>query len=476
MTTLAAVDLGASSGRVVAGICTPTGMELREVHRFAHHPRRDGAGTLRWDLAGLSDGILAGLQRLARTFGTPASIGVDTWAVDYGLLDAEGRLVDDPVSYRDDSVGAAHAELLAVVGAEELWAVTGVATQPFNTIGRLMADERNGRLDQASSILLLPDLLGHWLTGVAGTETTNASTTGLFDVAKRRWAQALADRVAVDLTLFPPLRKPGRVLGRLRRSLLRDVGSPQVVTVASHDTASAVAAVPAAHGPVAFAATGTWSLVGLELATPVLSAQARTAGFTNELGCGDHIRFLRNVTGFWVLQQYVEEMRAVSPTVTVERLLAEAAELPDDQATFDIDDPSLASPGPMTERITAALRARDAAVPSRPAALARCIVASMASGISRALHDAVRLTGVTPRQLHLVGGGAQVPLLCQLVADTAGLPVVAGPVEATAWGNLLVQGQALDLIPDGLDAARAVVRAQCTPRTFVPARRVTGAR
>ncbi|MDQ1698083.1 MAG: rhamnulokinase [Frankiaceae bacterium] len=474
MTVLAAVDLGASSGRVVAGLVGNDGVDLHEVHRFPNQPARDPGGTLRWDIGSLYADVCTGLRKVVDRFGHPATIGIDSWAVDYALLDVDGTLLADPVHYRDERNRDAQSELLSRVTGAELFARTGIAQQPFNTLGRLDADRRRGLLDRAARVVLIPDLIGYWLTGRLGTELTNASTTQLLDVRTATWDTELAAHVGVDLELFAPLRRAGEPLGRVRDSstLFDTDHPPRVVTVASHDTASAVAAVPATDAPLAFVATGTWSLVGLELDEPVITADARTTGFTNELGVEDRIRFLRNVNGFWLIQQYLHELREQDPTLTHEQLLAAAADEPADAAVFDVDSPLFAAPGPMSQRVREACRSRGSVPPQSPPAMTRCILSSMATGIADALADGSRLSGVRPDEVHLVGGGARSALFCQLVADTVGLPLTAGPVEATAWGNVLVQAQALGLHGPGLPALRAVVRRHAEPTRYLPRERV----
>jgi rhamnulokinase len=470
VTVLAAVDLGASSGRVVAGLVSDDGIELHEVHRFPNQPVRDPAGTLRWDIAGLYADVCTGLRMLAARFGSPASIGIDSWAVDYALLDHEGDLLADPVHYRDERNRKAQSDLLDVISGEELFARTGIAPQPFNTIVQLYADKCSGQLDRAARVVLIPDLIGYWLTGTLGTELTNASTTQLLDVRTGRWDEDLAARAGVDLELFPPLRAPGQALGHVRdcSTVLGTDQSPQVITVASHDTASAVAAVPATGTPLAFIATGTWSLVGLELDTPVATADAQESGFTNELGVEHRVCFLRNVNGFWLIQQYLEELRQQNPALTHEQLLAAAADEPADDVVFDVGSPVFAAPGPMTERVRDACRSGGTGPPQSPPAVARCILSSMATGISHALADGTRLSGTRPDEVHLVGGGARSALFCRLVTDAVDLPLTAGPVEAAAWGNMLLQAQTLGLHAPGLPALRAAVRRHAAPAHYLP--------
>jgi rhamnulokinase len=454
MSTFAAVDLGASSGRVMVGRVTAgDGLEMAEAHRFANRPVRVD-GTLYWDILALYQGVLDGLAKA----GPVDAVGIDSWAVDYGLLDGDGRLLGNPVHYRDGRTEPVIEDVLARVGRETHYAETGIQFLPFNTVFQLAADPRARIAERA---LLVPDLLCYWLTGVAGTELTNASTTALLDPRARRWSTEVAGRAGVDVGLFPPLRAPGDPAGVLREDV---AGSPApVYAVGSHDTASAVAGVPAEHENFAYISSGTWSLVGLELEAPVLSADSRTANFTNEVGIDGTIRFLRNVTGLWLLQ----ECQRIWGLDDVGALLAQAATLPR-AAVVDANDPRFLPPGDMPARIAAACAETGQPVPATPAEFTRCVLDSLADAYRQAIEDAVRLSGRRVEAVHVVGGGARNELLCQLTADACGLPVVAGPVEATALGNVLVQARAHGALGGDRWAMRALVRDSQPLRTYLP--------
>lgn len=303
----AAVDLGASSGRVMVGRVGPGTLALAEAHRFPNRPVRLPEG-LRWDVLGLYAGVLDGLRAAGATAGGRiASVGIDSWAVDYGLLDADGALLGHPVHYRDGRTEGVAEKVWASMPAAELYAATGLQYAPFNTLYQLVAAQGSAQLASARRLLLIPDLISYWLTGEQGTELTNASTTQLIDPRTGDWASTVAERLGVDLGLLPPLRRPGDPAGQLLPEVLEETGltGPVPVTaVGSHDTASAVAAVPAAPGErFAYICTGTWSLAGLELDAPVLSEASRTANFTNELGLDGTVRHLRNIMGLWLLQE-----------------------------------------------------------------------------------------------------------------------------------------------------------------------------
>jgi rhamnulokinase len=442
MKRFAAVDLGAGSGRVIVGEVEDGSVELHEVHRFPNRPVKVG-GTLHWDVLGLYREVVDGLLEAGPLDG----IGVDSWAVDYGLLDEDGALLGNPVHYRDERTASAVRRALVALPAERHYAATGIQFQPFNTAFQLVAD-RMACL--ATGALLIPDLIGYWLTGRAGTEITNASTTALLDPRTRTWSTEVADALGVDTGLFAPLREPGSVIG----DVLPGIGLAQrvpVYAVGSHDTASAVVAVPARDANFAYISCGTWSLVGVELDAPVLTEESRAANFTNESGVDGTIRYLRNVMGLWLLQECHREWG----TTDQGALLAEAAALPA-AAVVDATDSRFLAPGGMPGRIVAACEETGQVVPRSRAEIVRCVLDSLAVAHRDAVADAARLSGRRVDVVHVVGGGALNAVLCQLTADACGLPVEAGPVEASALGNVLVQARAAGCLDGDL---RKIVRA-----------------
>ncbi|MFF7898697.1 rhamnulokinase family protein [Streptomyces sp. NPDC088817] len=450
----AAVDLGASSGRVMVGRVGRDRLELTEAHRFPNRPVRLPEG-LRWDVLALYAGVLDGL----RAAGPVDSVGIDGWAVDYGLLDADGALLGNPVHYRDARTEGVARTVWATVPAAELYAATGIQYAPFNTLYQLTASRLSPQLAAARRLLLIPDLLTYWLTGEQGTELTNASTTQLVDPRTRDWSYEVAARLGVDLDLFAPLRRPGDPAGVLRPEVLRETGlrGPVPVTaVASHDTASAVAAVPASGERFAYICTGTWSLAGLELDAPVLTEDSRAANFTNELGLDGTVRHLRNIMGLWLLQ---ECLRAWGEP-DLDGLLREAAEVPALRSVVDAGDTVFLAPDRMPQRIAAACGASGQPVPGSPAEITRCVLDSLALAHRRAVAEAQRLADHPVDVVHLVGGGARNALLCRLTADACGLPVVAGPAEAAALGNVLVQARAHGLVGDRAGMRALLARTQ----------------
>jgi rhamnulokinase len=450
---VAAVDLGASSGRVMAFDIAPGQASFTEIHRFPNGPVRLG-DTLHWDVLGLYRGVLDGLRAAGPRLD---AVGIDSWAVDHGLLDATGALLGNPVHYRDRRTDGVPHAVHARVPAAELYRVTGLQVLPFNTVYQLAAARGTPQMEAARRMLLIPDLLAHWLTGAQVSEVTNASTTGLLDARTRTWAAELTARLDVSDGLLTPLVEPGTVVGALREHVLAETGLTgpvPVVAVGSHDTASAVVGVPAATRNFAYVATGTWSLVGVELDAPVLTEASRAANFSNELGVDGTVRYLRNVMGLWLLQECLREWG--DPDLTA--LLDAAAAEPALAAVVDAGDPAFIPPGDMPARIRDACARTGQPPPSTRAAIVRCVVDSLALAHQRAVRQAADLSGRQVDVVHVVGGGARNRLLCQLTADACGLPVVAGPVEAAAYGNALVQARALGALSGGLPELRAVVR------------------
>ncbi|GAA4146982.1 rhamnulokinase family protein [Actinomadura keratinilytica] len=457
----AAVDFGASSGRVMAARVGPGTLELAELRRFPNRPVRV-AGTLHWDILGLYGNVLDGLRAAPSGL---VSVGIDSWAVDYGLLDERGALLGNPVHYRDARTDGVMERVRAELGDDHLYQVSGLQFLPFNTVYQLVAESAEV-LKRARTLLLIPDLVGYWLTGRIGAERTNASTTGLLDVRTGAWSRPLLDRLGLPAELLPDLREPGDAVGTLRADVAEETGlraDLPVTAVASHDTASAVAAVPASGERFGYISCGTWSLVGVELPEPVLTEASREANFTNEGGVDGTVRYLRNVMGLWPLQECLRAWD--SPDLPA--LLAEAARVPALRSLIDPDDPEFLPPGGMPERIAAHCRRRGMPEPGTRAETVRCVLDSLALAHRAAIRQAARLSGREVEVVHLVGGGSRNELLCQLTADACGLPVVAGPVEATALGNVLVQARAHGVVGD-LAEMRALVAGTQPLRRYEP--------
>jgi rhamnulokinase len=448
--SFAAADLGATSGRVVVGRVGRGELSLTEVKRFANVPVRLPSG-LHWDLPGLFTGILDGLRETAGSRAEVASVGIDTWAVDYGLLDADGALLGIPYHYRDSRTASIAPRVRDALGARELYAANGLQHLPFNTVFQLAAARDTAQLAAARTLLLIPDLLTHWLTGSVGAEVTNASTTGLLDARTGTWSRDIADRIGLDPALLPPLRQPGDNAGTLLPHIVTATGlaaGTPVTTVASHDTASAVAAVPATAPGSAYISCGTWSLAGLELDAPVLSEASRAANFTNERGIDGTFRYLRNIMGMWLLEECRRVWAARGEPSDLVSLLGDATRAEPFAAVIDPDAPEFLAPADMPAAIAAHCVRTGQRAPASRGALVRCVLESLALAHRRVLRTAAALAGRDITRVHLVGGGSRNDLLCQFTADATGLPVIAGPTEATALGNILVQARAHGLVGD----------------------------
>lgn len=467
--SVAAIDLGATSGRVMVGHVGPGTLRIRQVARFANGPASLPSG-LHWNAQGLYRAALDGLRDAVKWDSSISSVGIDSWAVDYALLRA-GRTLGEPFHYRDERNHAGVEKVHAQVSFADLYARNGLQFLPFNTVYQLAAED-TGVLDVADQLLLVPDLLSFWLTGQSHAERTNASTTGLLNVSTREWDAHLLETLTLNPGLLPPLVEAGERIGPLLAAPAEHTGlSPatQVVAVGSHDTASAVVAAPMRESGGAYISCGTWGLVGLELERPVLTQAAREANFTNEGGVDGRTRFLHNVMGLWLLSESIRTWELEDgEKVDLERLLAQAAAVDADVPVFDANDPAFLAPGNMPERIAQRCQEAGLHVPGSRAEFARSIIESLAHAFARAVNTASQLAEQSVDTIHMLGGGALNHLLCQRTADAAGLPVMAGPVEATALGNVAVQGRALGALPGSLEAVRDLVRRTFSPRTFHP--------
>ncbi|WP_458318878.1 rhamnulokinase [Mycolicibacterium brisbanense] len=469
-TQVAAVDLGATSGRVMVADISDDRFEMRTVARFANDPLRlwDGArDALHWNVPGLYAHVMDGLAAAGRDCANLIGIGVDSWAVDYGLL-RDGRLLSLPHHYRDTrtdhGVDLVHSE----IGPEELYRRNGLQFLPFNTVYQLAEERAHGLLDLADTVLLIPDLVTYWLTGVLGAERTNASTTGLLGL-DGAWDGELMARLGLSRQLFPDIMEAGTGRGPVLPSVADQMGcAAEVVSVASHDTASAVAAIPMDPDHAAYISCGTWGLVGVELPGPVATEAARAANFTNEVGFGSRIRFLHNVMGMWLLSETLRQYQREGHHVELGDLLAQAAHAPGVDDVFDTNDPRFLAPGDIPTRIRQWYTERGRPAPAGRVHMVRAILESLAAAFAAAVRTAAELSGVNVQTVHIVGGGSQNELLCQLTADRLGVPLLAGPVEATALGNLLLTARAQGLIDGGLAELRERVARWFPPRRYVP--------
>jgi rhamnulokinase len=467
---VAAVDLGASSGRVMLGRVGPNELSVHPVARFGNDPVRTIDG-LHWNILELYRQVLDGLRAAIREERGLRSAGVDSWAVDYALLRGD-RMLANPHHYRDERTVEGVKATHALIAPAELYARNGLQFLPFNTLYQLTADRLAGNLDGAESMLMIPDLLTYWLTGRKITERTNASTTGLLDIGTGQWDDTLMARLGLPPGIFPKLVDAGSTLGSLLPAVASEIGATrglEVVTTGSHDTASAVVAVPMTSDDAAYISCGTWSLVGVELDAPVLSEASRQANFTNERGVDSRVRYLRNVMGLWLLSESVRTWQRAGAATNLTSLLAAAAQVPPGSvAVFDVDDPRFLPPGDMPARIAAHCVEHGLEPPRTPAETVRSIIESLAAAYASTLRVAADLSGKTIRSVHIIGGGSQNQLLCQATAQRTGLPVLAGPVEATAIGNVLIQARTQGLATGTLENLRTLVADTHPPIRYTP--------
>jgi rhamnulokinase len=466
---VAAVDLGATSGRVMLGHLGPDELSVEAVHRFPNDPVRTPDG-LHWNILELYRNLLIGLRRAVNDQPDLAGVGIDSWAVDYGLVDGD-RLINNPFHYRDERTARGVDLVHKIADHATLYASNGLQFQPFNSVYQLAVDHEAGVIDDNTRMLMLPDLLGFWLTGEQVSERTNASTTGLLEITNGSWNATLIDKLGLPRTLFPSLVDSGSQIGSLRDEVAAEISAPaalDVIAVGSHDTASAVVGVPMTEPGAAYVSSGTWSLVGVELDRPVLTEESRDANFTNEGGVDGKIRYLRNVMGMWLLSESMRIWERQGHSSELTTLLAEAADISTSVPIFDANHPSLLPPGDMPKRIAALCVEAGAAAPDSPPAFARSILESLAEAYATAVDDAQRLSGREINTVHIVGGGSQNALLCQLTANRTGRRVLAGPVEATAVGNVLVQGRTLGLVQGELSELRSLVAKTFPPAEYQP--------
>jgi rhamnulokinase len=447
----------------------PDELRLHHVLRFPNGPVQTSDG-LHWNIDELYRSILAGLRAALHEEPDIRSIGVDSWAVDYSLL-RNGESLGAPFHYRDQRNLAGVDEVHALVDPAELYRRNGLQFLTFNTLYQLTADRMSGRLAEADRFLLVPDLINFWLGGIEAAEHTNASTTGLLGVETGRWDNDLIGRLHLPGSIFPELVDAGTALGGLSSRVLAELGGGErigLTTVGSHDTASAVVGVPAETVDFAYISCGTWGLVGVELDAPVLTEASRLAGFTNEGGVDGRIRYLHNVMGLWLLSESVRAWEAEGTAIHLPSLLAEAAAVSTDVAIFDADDSRFLAPGDMATRIAQWCGERGIPAPQTRPEFVRSILESLADAFARAVRTASELSSRRISVIHIVGGGSQNELLCQLTADASGLEVVAGPVEATSIGNILIQARAQGLIPGTLESMRALVARSFEQRRYLP--------
>ncbi|MHB0857300.1 MAG: rhamnulokinase [Anaerolineae bacterium] len=466
-----AFDLGAESGRAIVGRFDGGKLELSTIHRFANGPVQV-FGSLYWDVLRLFGELCQGLSLYRREHGTDLDgIGLDTWGVDFALLDRKGELIGNPRHYRDARTEGMLDAALQIVSRREIFEQSGIQFMVINSLYQLLAMQRGGdpALEQAEALLMIPDLLNYWFTGVKVCEFSDATTTQFYDPRRRDWARPLLEKLGLPTHFLQPVIQPGTTIGPLLPSFAEETGlaGVPVIAPACHDTGSAVAAVPAQGDDFAYISSGTWSLMGVEAPEPVINADSLAYNFTNEGGVCGTFRLLKNIMGLWLVQQCRRTWAQEGEDISYDEITRLAAEAPAFGSLVDPDDHDFLRPGNMPARIAAYCARTGQPVPESKGALVRCALESLALTYRWVLEKLELLSGKRLNTIHVVGGGCQNRLLCQFTADCTGRTVIAGPIEATAMGNILIQAVARGRL-GSLAEGREVVGRSFDLLTYTP--------
>ena len=455
------IDLGASSGRGIVGSFNGEKLTLTENHRFLNEPVIQN-GKFSWDILRIFHEIKNSIRKCVLDGDEIATVGIDTWGVDYGLLDKNGHLISNPVHYRDARNDGIEEYVDKICPLSDIYAATGIQSLNFNTIYQLAAEQRfnPGLLDYADKMLFIPDLLGYFLTGEMATEYTIASTGAVLDAKSKNYAFELLDKLGIPRKLFSDIVSPGHTLGALLPQVIEETGKTgaKVVKIASHDTASAVMAVPSKEESFIYISSGTWSLMGTELRSPIITDEASRLGFTNEGGVEDTIRFLKNIMGLWLIQESRRQWKREGTDYSFGDLSKLALEAEPRKCFINPDDKMFAPPGNMPERIVEYCKKTGQRTPESVGEIVRCILDSLALKYRNTVESIAAFMPKKPTAIHVVGGGCQDKLLCKLTSDAIGLPVYAGPIEATAIGNISMQAIAAGELKDVSEARDLISR------------------
>ncbi len=469
MADFLAVDLGATSGRIAIGRVREGRIDLEVAHRFQHEVLTSDDGSIFWNWNLIVEEILKGL-RLALKVSHPISLGIDSWAVDYGLIGELGGVLSPIYAYRDPRTEPTFKALTHHIGRERIYASTGIQFLPINTIYQLNAEIGSAKYERAQSFLLLPDLLNYILTGEQSTEVTNASTTQLLKSSTRNWDTGLIELAGLRREIFTKLHEPGTFIGPIQGH--GDLNGIHVVATASHDTAAAIAGIPFHHRESeGYISSGTWSLVGIESEIPFISEASSNVNLTNELGVFNTVRVLKNVTGMWLLEECRRDWKSKGYEYSMSELLVLAEENLNFPTIINPNDPCFTLPGLMTSRITAYCIEKSVSPPTTPGEFTATILKSLANAYRDALREIESITSYTLDTLHILGGGSQISLLNQLTANACGVTVKTGPVEATLFGNIAVQAISSGAISD-ISTARAMISKSFDSAEFKPVDRV----
>ncbi len=457
-----AFDFGASSGRAILGLYDGKKLELEETHRFSNDPVQIG-NSLHWDVLRLFHEIKQGIVQTAhKGHRDIASIGIDTWGVDFGLLDKQGNLLGNPYHYRDTRTEGMMEKACQIAGRDEIFGQTGIEIIWFNTLYQLMAMAQQGSaiLEKADTMLMMPDLFNYFLTGVKSSEYTNSTTSQMYNASKGAWAEDLMKKLGIPTNLYLDVVKPGTTIGTLLPEISKELGVPAipVVSVASHDTASAAVSVPVTEGDdYAFISCGTWSIMGAEIDKPLINERTMKLNFTNEGGTGDKVLLMKNIMGLWLIQECKRQWEIDGETLSFNDLEQAAREAAPFVSFVDPDDMLFAGPNNMPTKVQEFCKRTGQPVPETKGAIIRCIAQSLALKYRYTVECLEEIQGKKINKIHLVGGGIKDKLICSFTANATKREVVAGPVEATAIGNNLVQLMALGELKD-LNEARQLVR------------------
>ncbi len=464
-----AVDLGAGSGRIMASIFDGKKISLEEVARWSSEPVKVGA-SFHWEVNNIFANILDGLRKAKSIYGDAiVSLGIDTWGVDYGLLDKSDKLLNLPYIYRDGRTDGMMDAVFAKISKEKIYEKTGIQFMFFNTIFQIMAEvEKGGKIGEAETFLMMPDLLAFMLTGVKANERTNASTTQFYNPFNKDWDFDILEKIGAPAKIFKSgFAECGDVIGSLRPELRAELGDIKVVAVASHDTASAVAATPTQANVPAYINSGTWSLPGVELQTPIATADSFAENFTNEVGYNSTIRFLKNVTGMWLVQKSKEVWKANNCDMSYRELEAEAEKVEAGRTIFDPDAPDFVMPENMPKAIADHCRAKGLNVPETHGQIFRAIQESIANKYKYVFNTIERLSGAQIEEINIMGGGSKDAMLNQFTANATGKVVKAGPTESTALGNAIMQMKASGDIAS-VKEGRKIIADSFEIKTFTP--------
>lgn len=466
-----AIDLGASSGRAILGRFNGGNLELEEVHRFGNGPVEENDG-LHWDAEYLFSEVKRGIAKASEVAGDAlVSLGVDTWGVDYGLLDSEGNLLEKPFNYRDPRTEGIPEKTFEIVPRDEIFRNTGLQFMRINTLFQLMAEifAQSGKLDNADTLLMTADLFNYWLTGSKLSEHTLASTSQCFNPSTGGWAVEMLERLGIPTDIFPEIIESGRAIGGLKESIAAETGAEnvEVIAVGSHDTASAVVATPARGSNFAYLSSGTWSLLGTELTAPILSEECLASNFTNEGGVLGTIRLLKNATGLWIVQECQRVWKESGEDLGFATLAEMARDAEPFAAVIDPDAPEFQLPGDMPGKLSEFCRRTGQNIPKDKASVVRTVLESLALKSRSILENVEYLADTKMGVLHIVGGGSKNKTLNQFIADAIGRKVVAGPAEATAIGNVIMQMIAKDDL-QSVEEGRALVRRSFEMEEYSP--------